>query len=427
MNAHTTFDDAAGRLRLGGRTGLVNREAAPASNDRAKGEGQMSSFKQSRRNFMQNSALMAAAFATSGVAGLRSAFADRSKELNILCWEGYNSAQVLDPFRQSTGATVKAESLTNDPTMINRLRAGETNVWDLINVNNPWARKVMFPEKLIQPLDRAKMEPYFEKMGAAFKPPYQWAMDESGNELIGMAQRYGPYSFVVNTDKLSREAAEDQGWDLWNDAANAGKYGVLESDDWNVFNICCIAGFDPFKEHTPDEIAKFTEASKRVFKGAKVVGDIATMNQALVSGEIDFHMTGGTYSASPARADGATNIRAITPKKGPLAGGKGGISWIEITSVVNNPDISPLATQFLEYVQDPKVAHTVAFAEGTFNPVSQMGNPDCFSLFTKEELDAIQYDSLEEEMARSVEYDIVPDYDKLLDIMTAAKREASGG
>ena len=36
--------------------------------------------------------------------------------------------------------------------MINRLRAGETNVWDLINVNNPWARKVMPPEGLIKPL-----------------------------------------------------------------------------------------------------------------------------------------------------------------------------------------------------------------------------------------------------------------------------------
>ena len=387
----------------------------------------MNSFKQSRRNFMQNSALMAAAFAAGGVAGLRPAFADRSKELNILCWEGYNSAQVLDPFRESSGATVKAESLTNDPTMINRLRAGETNVWDLINVNNPWARKVMFPEKLIMPLDRAKMEPYFTKMGPDFKPPYKWAMDDSGEQLLGMAQRYGPYSFVVNTDKVSRATAEDQGWDLWNDPANDKKYGVLESDDWNVFNICCIAGFDPFKEHSAEEIAKFGETAKKVFKGAKMVGDIATMNQALVSGEIDFHMTGGTYSASPARADGALNIRAVTPKKGPLAGGKGGISWIEITSVVNNPDISPLAVQFLEYVQDPKVAHTVAFAEGTFNPVAQMGNPDCFSLFTKEELDAIQYDSLEEEMARSVEYDIVPDYDKLLDIMTAAKRDASGG
>ena len=30
-------------------------------------------------------------------------------------------------------------------------------------------------------------------------------------------------------------------------------------------------------------------------------------------------------------------------------------------------------------------------------------------------------------MASSVEYDIVPDYDKLLDIMTAAKRAAAGG
>jgi spermidine/putrescine transport system substrate-binding protein len=69
----------------------------------------------------------------------------------------------------------------------------------------------------------------------------------------------------------------------------------------------------------------------------------------------------------------------------------------------------------------------VAFAEGTFNPVTQMGNPDCYKLFTKEELDIIQWDSLEEEMANSIEYDIVPDYAKLLDIMTAAKREASGG
>ena len=381
----------------------------------------------SRRNFMQQSTALAAAVAAGGSLGIRSAFADRSKELNILCWEGYNSAQVLDPFRESSGAEVKAESLTNDPTMINRLRAGEINVWDLINVNNPWARKVMWPEKLIKPLDRAMMEPYFDKMLPAFKPPYHWALDESGKELIGMCQRFGPYSYVVNTDKISRATAEDQGWDLWNDPANAGKYGILESDDWNVFNICCIAGFDPFKAHSDEEVAKFTETAKRVFKGAKLVGDIATMNQSLVSGEIDFHMTGGTYSASPARADGATNIRAITPNKGPMTGGKGGISWIEVTSVVNNPDVSPLAVEFLKYVQDPKVAHTVAFAEGTFNPVAQMGNKECFDLFTKEELDAIQWDSLEEEMARSIEYDVVPDYDKLLDIMTSAKREASGG
>jgi spermidine/putrescine transport system substrate-binding protein len=381
----------------------------------------------SRRNFMQQSALWAAAFSGAASFAPGTAQAAREKELNILCWEGYNSAQVLDPFRSSMGATVKAESLTNDPTMINRLRAGETKIWDLINVNNPWARKVMLPENLIKPLDRAKFEPFFDKMMPAFKAPYKWAMDDAGQQLIGMAQRFGPYSFVVNTDKVSRATAEDQGWNLWNDSALDKRYGILESDDWNVFNMCCIAGFDPFKVHTDEEVAKFGETSKRVFKGAKLVGDIATMNQALVAGEIDLHLTGGTYSASPARADGHPNIRGVTPKSGPMEGGKGGISWIEITSTVNNPELSPLAADFLAYVQTAEMAHTVAFAEGTFNPVSQMGNPDCFKLFTKEELEAIQWDSLEEEMARSVEYDIVPDYDKLLEIMTAAKREASAG
>ena len=376
----------------------------------------------SRRNFMQQSATFAAAFA-GGLSGfLRSASAAREKELNILCWEGYNSAQVLDPFRSAKSATVKAESLTNDPTMINRLRAGEINVWDLINVNNPWARKVMLPEKLIKPLDRAKFEPYFEKMMPQFKPPYKWAMDDSGTQLIGMAQRFGPYSFVVNTDKISRATAEEQGWNLFNDPKVAGRYGILESDDWNVFGICAIAGFDPYKIHTDDEITKFAETAKRVFAGKKLVGDIATNNQALVSGEIDFHLTGGTYSVSPARADGHKNLRGITPKKGPFAGGKGGMAWIEITSVVNNPQVSPLAEEFLRYVQSPEMSHTVAFAEGTFNPVAQMGNPDCFKLFSKDQLDAIQWDSLEEEMAGSVEYDIVPDYDRLLDLWNAAKK-----
>ena len=174
----------------------------------------------SRRQFLKTSGAAAAVTAAGGVLG-RPAQAAREKELNILCWEGYNSAEVLDPFRSSNDATVKAESLTNDPTMINRLRAGETNVWDLINVNNPWARKIMHPEGLIKPLDRATFEPYFEKMLPAFKPPYRWAMSDDGNDLLGMAQRFGPYSFVVNTDKISRATAEDQGWDLWSDDANA--------------------------------------------------------------------------------------------------------------------------------------------------------------------------------------------------------------
>jgi spermidine/putrescine transport system substrate-binding protein len=100
-----------------------------------------------------------------------------------------------------------------------------------------------------------------------FKAPYKWAMDEAGAELLGMAQRFGPYSYVVNTDKISRAAAEDQGWSLFADPANAGKYGILESDDWNVFNICLVAGFDPSR---PTPTTRWRSSSKRPSKCSRV-------------------------------------------------------------------------------------------------------------------------------------------------------------
>lgn len=374
----------------------------------------------SRRMLMQMMGAGAAALGTP-FGKARMAFAARDKEMSILCWEGYNSAQVLGPFRKKEGATVKAETLTNDPAMIARLRAYETNIWDLINVNNPWARKVLWPEKLIEPLPREEFEPYFDKMLPGFKPPYKWATSEDGKELLGMAQRFGPYSFVVNTDKIARQTAEEQGWDLFNDPKLAGRYGVQESDDWNVFDIFLVAGINPFKQHSAGEMKTFADAAIKIFKGAKMVGDMASLNRGLISGEIDLYLTGGTYSVSPARAAGYRQMRSITPLRGPIDG-KGGVAWFEITSTVDNPDLSPLALEFLKYVQAPDVAHTVATAESTCNPVTQMGNPECSALFTKDELEAMQWDSLEEEISRCADYDIVPDYDKALDLMTAAKR-----
>lgn len=384
----------------------------------------MVTYKTSRRNFLQQTGFWAAAAAFGTMPRL--AHAARDKELNIYCWEGYNSDDVLDPFRREFDATVRAEGLTSDPDAVNRLRAGETKVWDLINVNNPWAREMMYPEGLIKPISRDRFEPMYEKMMPQFHPPYPWAMDKEGKELLGMTQRFGPFSFVVNTDKISRGMAEDQGFKLFLDPAMKGKYGVLTYDNWNIYHMCVAADIHPFKKHTKEEIAKFGEVAKQVFNGAKnLTDDLVQMNLALINGEIDAYFTGGTYTASPARLDGATNIRGITPKSGPMDG-KGGIVWIELTSVVNNPDPSTLAEEFLAYVQRPDISKKVAFAEGTYNPVTQMGDKAVLDSFSAEELDAIQWDTLEEEMANSVDYDINPDYAEMYELYSAAKREREG-
>jgi spermidine/putrescine transport system substrate-binding protein len=373
-----------------------------------------------RRRMLGSSAALA------GLAGFglpRLARAARDSELNILCWEGYNTDDVLQPFRDAhEGATVRAESGTSDPDMINKLRAGEVNVWDLINVNQPWARHQLFPEGLIKPLDRARFEPFFETMMEEFKGPYPLALDESGEHLIGMVQRFGPFSFVVNTDKISQAMAEDQGFKLFLDSAMQGRYGVLTYDNWNIMHMCVTADLNPFEPLDEDGMGRFSETASQIFAGAKLLtDDLVAMNTALINGEIDAYFTGGTYTASPARYDGQTQVRGITPNSGPIDG-KSGIVWVEVTSAVANPDPSSLAEDFLEYVQTPEICKAVAFAEGTYNPVSQMAREDVMALFDEDELDAIQWDTLRDEMSRSVEYQIVADYDALNEIYNAAKR-----
>ncbi|SOD91890.1 ABC transporter substrate-binding protein [Caenispirillum bisanense] len=378
-------------------------------------------MKLSRRDFGRGAAALAG-LAALGPLG-RPARAARTDRLNILCWEGYNTDDVLGPFRDlNPGATLRAESGTSDPDMINKLRAGEVNVWDLINLNQPWAQGQLYPAGLIKPLSKERFLPYFEKFSPEFKnPAYPLAFAEDG-ELIGMPQRYGPFSFVVNTDKISREMAEDQGWKLFLDPAMKDRFGVLTYDNWNVIHMALTGDQNPFEPMDEAGIATFQKTAETIFGGARMRSDdLVAMNTALVNGEIDAYFTGGTYTASPARLDGMSNIRGITPKSGPI-GGKGGVVWVELTSLVNNPDPSDLAADFLEFVQKPEICKAVGFAEGTYNPVCQMGDPDTFALWNAEELDSIQWDSLPEEMERSVEYRAVASYDELIKVYNAAKR-----
>jgi len=379
-------------------------------------------MKLTRRAFNQRAAALAGA-ATLGGFGAASVQAARDNELNILCWEGYNTDDVLAPFRQMhPEANVRAESGTSDPDMINKLRAGEVRVWDLINLNQPWARNQLLPEGLILPLDKERFMPYFERMGARFAKPAYPLSFSADDELIGMPQRYGPFSFVVNTDRIRRETAEDQGWKLFLDPAMKDRYGVLTYDNWNVIHMALTGDQNPFEPMDEAGLATFRGTAEAIFSGAKLLSDdLVAMNTALINGEIDAYFTGGTYTASPARLDGLTNIRAITPNSGPVDG-KGGVVWVELTSLVANPEPSPLAADFLEFVQEPSICKAVGFAEGTYNPVAQMGDPDVFALWDDDELDAIQWDSLEEEMNRSVEYGAVASYDELISIYSAAKR-----
>ena len=73
---------------------------------------------------------------------------------------------------------------------------------------------------------------------------------------------------------------------------------------------------------------------------------------------------------------------------------------------------------------EPETARRVALTERTANPVAQMGIPQVFDRFTARELDGIQWDGLEEDIARCADYDLVPNHAALLPVLRNAVRTA---
>ena len=339
--------------------------------------------------------------------------------IQLLCWEGYDSPRVLGPFERRRSTRVRARTLLSDAGTAHDLLAGRTTC-DVLNINNAWIRGSLHPAGLVRALDPERFEPHFERMSRRFDRLYRWARDARGT-LIGICQRFGPFNLVVNMNRINRANAEDQGFELANERAPR-PYGILLYEDFNLFHICIGAGLDPFSSLSEDEVESFDATARRWFQGATVVtDDHFELNRALVDGTIDFYLSGGIYTASPARLAGQMEVRAVTPRSGPI-GGRGGIVFTEITSVLEFASRSGEAEDFLEYLLEPETAFRAALAERTANPVAQMGIPEVFDRFTAHELEAIQWDDLEEDIARCADYDLVPDHAALLPRLRSAVR-----
>lgn len=333
--------------------------------------------------------------------------------LRILCWEGYETDAILQPFRERYGIEASGETLISDADTAQRLANGEAAQWDVLNINNAYVKKHLHPHGLIKPLNASRFEPHFDTMLSGFDQQYSWALDETGQH-IGICQRFGAFNLVINTRRISVELAEDQGFELANNTEHRGRFGILLYEDFNIFHICIGSGLNPFIALDNAEQARYGQTALDWFGNAAIVtDDHHALNRALVEGRIDFYLSGGVYTVSPARLEGHTHLRAITPRNGPIDG-RGGIAFTEITSVLAHSNVCAGAEDFLEYLLEPETASRIAFVSGTCNPVAQMGDERVRKAFTAKQLDAIQWDTLEEDVGRCADYDIVPNHSALL-------------
>ena len=339
---------------------------------------------------------------------------DSKEDLRVYCWEGYDSPVILDPFRHRYGIDVQARTLISDVEAAHEIdRQPPSERVDILNINNAWVQRFLHPRGAIRTLQGDPPDTTW-KDSSQFADLKHWSRSENGKQKIGICQRFGTFNLVVNTNRISQDLAQDEGFKLAAEPDFFQRYGILLYEDFNIFHICIAADIDPYQPLNSCQETVFETTARDWFCNAALITDNHhSLNKALIDGQIDFYLSGGVYTASPARLEGHTQVRAVTPSQGPI-NGLGGIVFIEVTCALMRPEPSPWAQLFLDYLVEPDTAIRVAFLDGTCNPVLQMENPKVLSAFSRAQLDAIQWDTLEEDVSRCAHYDIVPDLAKLL-------------
>ena len=95
-----------------------------------------------------------------------------------------------------------------------------------------------------------------------------------------------------------------------------------------------------------------------------------------------------------------------------------GLAWVRFPEGYGGIGVSPK----LQRTVISRVNRAGGPVGGTLNPITQMGNPEVMALFDADQLDAMQVDTLAEDLSRCIEFEEVPSYDQLLAIYVEARR-----
>jgi spermidine/putrescine transport system substrate-binding protein len=331
--------------------------------------------------------------------------------LNILCWAGYEAPRFVKEFEERWNCRVHGETFDSDVVASERI-ASEPH-WDLININNPYIRDNLYPAGAVSSLDDLGFKEQGERSLPCLDRFLHCTRSRDDSSLIGVAQRFGPFNLVIDSNQVSASTARDEGFAMADDPQNNQKFGILLYPEFNVMHAAIACGIDPFHEISSREETCVVERLHRWNASARLcTSNHHELNQALVDGHIRFYVSGGVYTAGVARKAGHLNIMSVTPDHGPIDG-KGGIAFVEVTSICANSTNTDMSRHYLDYMLEPDQCHKIAFAEGVHNPVSQMRDPNVMAKFSVRDLDVLQFSTLDEDMSHCAPYATIPNFSRI--------------
>lgn len=345
-----------------------------------------------RRKFLKSTAAGLAASSVLPTA----AFA--AGELNILVWCDHADTKLIAPFEEAHGVKVNVKTYEGTGTALSILEQSAPGDWDVLVVDAPDVPQVAELGVLAElSEDIAPWNDIFPRLSNA-----PWTKIDG--KVYAVPEKFGYYGFCYNKDVV--DPADAQRGDIaWN-SKYEGRIGVYDY----YFPVMQMIGLSMGKtpsEITFDDLEIIRERLLAMKPNVKMVGDIVSVQNALVTGSVDVIVGGAEFTVS--------NLIPSNPNLDWVISDDGGLIWNQGIGIVQSSNRKDLAAEFVRWILSAKGQGALATSECFWAmPANQAAE------LTDEQKAILRWDQQEDFLAKS-HFSLLPDADmdaEMLDIWT---------
>ena len=271
----------------------------------------------------------------------------KGETLNLLTWCDHSGEDVLGPFKDEYGVEINVQEYELTANGLSLARTAGAGFYDVIVVDTVGVA-VFVKNGLLEPLDMGKYD-----LSTFFDDFQDSSSIKVDGETYAIPTKYGFAAIAYNTDHVDPEDVKS--WDvLWSEKYR-GKVGMYFDPQLMYQYLGLYHGFTP-GPYDSDQEGKITEMLRMIkANDFKVLGDVPTIQQALINESAYVIGHGAEFAVAPLIADGLPVAWTIPDE--------GGLIWVESAAIGAGTKKRELAELLVAYYASPEGNARVATSD----------------------------------------------------------------
>src|SRR5688572_4148420 len=258
------------------------------------------------------------------------------QELNILVWCDHTDAALLQPFEEAHNVRINVKDYQETGAALAVLEQSQPGDWDVFVVDSVDVRRVA-EQGLLAPLDDVPLP-----WDSIFPELHAPELHKIDGKTYAVPEKFGYNSIAFDKSKV--EEAEVRRADIMWNPKYKGRIAVYDYYIPAMEMVALGMGIRP-DQITAEKLPAIRDKLLEIKPLASVIGDVPTVQNALVTGAADIIIAGGEFVVA-GLAQENPNLDWVLPDSG-------GIRWMQGVGIFEASQKKELAAELVKYIVGP--------------------------------------------------------------------------